>query len=215
MMNIESVSQTSSPAISPVLESRLVNHRAHLGSKYAFLFNQEVINRAKNLKFQKPPRRDITVDHDHKLELETCASSGLESTGLSSNDQNSYTDVHSIKLDTKVPDRKERLYDRVLRTLVEFEEFLNSNSYLSAESLSRVRSTHRWAVGCLQRSNGILGFTPELTLAVIAYTNEKLNIGHKLLSKFFDGQKILARFNKLRRVRSSKAYKVLKGKKCN
>ena len=61
----------------------VMNHKIRLGNKYSFLFNKDVIGKAKSNLFTKPLKRTLEIDHDQKLEHEanTSASSG-DTSGL-------------------------------------------------------------------------------------------------------------------------------------
>ncbi len=209
MMNIESVSQTSSPAISPVLESRLVNHRAHLGSKYAFLFNQEVINRVKNGTFVKPPRRNISEDFDTKIENEASTSAG-------SNDSVECSPILGPRMNAafmQAVDEQPVQVERTLKTLTAYEDFLVSSPLVRPEAVPKVRALHRQSLASLQEAKALTSQSSETALAVMVFTAELVGIDIECPIEFSESIPVLKKINKLARIRSNKIYKHLKGPK--
>lgn len=209
MMNVETMSQTSTPSISPVLESRLLNHKAHLGSKYAFLFNQEVINRVKNGTFVKPPRRDVFDDLERKMEHEASTSAG-------SNDSVECSPILGPRSNAafmQAFDEQPAQVERTLVTLTAYEDYLVSSPLVSPEIVPKARSLHRQSLAALQDAKALTSQSSETALAVMVFSAEQLGINIECPMKFSDAMPVLKKINKLARIRSNKVYKQLNGLK--
>lgn len=214
MMNTEVIPTQNAPlAISPLLESRLANHRAHLGSKYAFLFNQEVINKVKHNSFTKPARRETANELDHKIENEASTSAGSLESDLPASPQLASrspvlaASVAAILREAVV--QEPRQTGRVLETLSSFEDFLGAEKLVSAEVAAHVRTAHRESVAAVH-AGGSMGCQPQETaLAVILFTAERLGLEVSWTVRFCEAEPSLRRFNKLASIRSHKSFKVL------
>lgn len=209
MMNVETITQTSSATISPVLESRLLNHRAHLGSKYAFLFNQEVINRVKNGTFTKPPRRDIAEELERKIEQEASTSAG-------SNDSVECSPILGPRVNAafmEAFDEQPQQVERTLQTLTAYEDYLVRSPLITPEAVPKARALHRQSLATLQEAKALTSQSSETALAVMVFSAERLGIDIDCPIKFSETMPVLKKINKLARIRSNKVYKQLSGSK--
>lgn len=213
-MITETPSQATSPATSPVLEARILSHRAHLGSKYAFLFNQETINKVKTNAFPQPLRREVGEELDTKLEAEvsTSASSADSLETRSRQSRPVFCPLFSPPASLRVAvDDHSLCADRLQNQLAAFEDFLLASRLASSETVAKARELHR---RCLERLRELgyksaVGHAAETFFAVVVFSCERLGVDPVAANKFAESEVGLRRVNKLDRIRKVRAYTTL------
>lgn len=213
-MITETTSQATSPATSPVLEARILSHRAHLGSKYAFLFNQDTINKVKTNAFPKPARREVGEELDAKLEAEvsTSASSADSLETRSRQSQSTVSSPLSTAACVRVAvDDHSLLAEKLLEQLAAFEEFLLVTRQATSETVAQTRTLHRQCLGWLREEGYKSGVShsAETFFAVVVFTCERLGVDPVAVNKFAESAVGLRRVNKLGRIRKVRAYTTL------
>ena len=206
MINI-SPPQSPSPATSPALEARILSHKVHLSSKYAFLFCQDVVNGVKNNSFSVPPKRHLHPEElDHKLEAEASTSAGseysLESTSR----------LEPAVLKPPVPEtqsQRSQVVAQALAKVVEFEEFLQTSKLASQEAAATAGRLHRESLKRLEEDGFAARDATETAFAVMVFASERAEIDKEALKKFAESMLGARRANQMDKVRKVRAYTLL------
>lgn len=184
----------------------VMNHKVRLGNKYAFLFNKEVIGKAKSNLFSIPPRRAIEGDLDKKLEEEanTSASSGESIDQIVREDQ--VKSAISAGTEEQAATTK-----RLVGDLINFEEFLCKTGLATVDSIREVRKFTRFLVAnALKRKEDFATLTREsISLAAILLAAERFELDMAQILNYITQNFQNKRINKLSKVRECKAYSLL------
>lgn len=186
----------------------LVNtHKAHLGNKYAFLFNKELIRNAKTNAFPRPPKRIIEMDLDDKLEEEanTSASSNEFSplvvpAGLSRT-------VISAAAEEQTASTK-----KLTEELLKWEELIGTTELASVDMLREVRKFTRFMIANSLSKKATFGLIARETIAMAAIlmAAERFELDLDRVLSYITANFSNTRINKLAKVRELRAYSLLK-----
>lgn len=198
--------ESSPQGVTQRVQTACMAHKAHLASKYAFLFGQDIINKVKNNNFMKPPRRAVE-DFDLKLEMEASTSaSSVESSAMS---------LEEIQVKSTIAagmDDQATTTNQVMELFLTFEEGLQlSIAAPSAETVSQVRKLNRQSLALVLGKPAKFRKLPKdaIALAAVLRTCERLGLDTSSLTAFITTSPHLKRFNTLAKIRASRAYLLL------
>ena len=194
-------------AVAPDIGAVVQNHKVHLGSKYAFLFNKEVIGKAKSNSFPKPPRRIIELDLDDKLEEEanTSASSGEGSDQIVQADEVKF--AISAAADDQAATTK-----RLMEEMLKFEDLLGTARIAPLDSIREIKKFTRFLIAnSLSKKENFSSIPREsIAIAAILLAAEKFELDLAEILAYFAQNFRNKRINKLAKIRELRAYSLLK-----
>lgn len=194
-------------AVAPEIGAVVQNHRAHLGNKYAFLFNKEAIGKAKSNSFPKPPKRIIEGALDLKLEKEvnTSVGSGEES------DQIHQASRANFAISAAADDQAAKT-KRLMEVLLKFEDLLDTVKMAPLDSVRESKKFTRFLIAnALSQKKNFGSSTHEnIALAIILLAAEKFEFDLAEILAFFTQNFHNKRINKLAKIRELRAYSLLK-----
>lgn len=200
-MQIETTTKGSQQNIA----SLCATHKTHLANKYAFLICQELINKVKNNKFTKPPKR-VVEELDAKLEAEanTSASSG-ESVEALLEELKSLPPL-AAEQQPETPTSK-----KLMEVFLALEEWLQtlpsvaSESLVEAQRLNRAVLSHVLAHGPVYRAVP----TEKLALAGLVLCVESVGADKQKVVEFIQESLGQKRITSLAQIKGSRAYYLL------
>jgi hypothetical protein len=188
------------------VDAILMNHKVRLGNKYAFLFNKDVIGKAKNNLFTKPPKRTVTADLDAKLEDEANTS-----TGSGESDAMVITGDHINKVISAGVEDQAATTKKLLEDLLSFEEYLGFTELVSPDSVREVRKMTRLLIANAlhKKTDFKTTSTESISLAAILLASERFELDLGKVMDFISNNIKPRAFNKPQRIRETKAYSLL------
>ena len=188
------------------VDAILMNHKVRLGNKYAFLFNKEVIGKAKNNLFSRPPKRTITADLDAKLEDEANTSTGSGESDCMVVTGDNVNKVISAGVEEQAATTKKLLED-----LLSFEEYLGFTGLVGPDSVREMRKLTRFLIAnALHKKTEFKNTTSEsISLAAILLASEKFELDLSKVMDFISNNIKPRTFNKPQRIRETRAYSLL------
>ena len=184
----------------------IMNHKVRLGNKYAFLFNKEIIGKAKSNLFSKPPKRIIERDLDSKLEEEANTSTS------SGESKEQIVRQNHVKLAIASAEMQQSSSTtKLVEDLLSFEEFLATAGIASFESVREIRKFTRFLIAnALTRKEEFRSLTREsISLAVILLAAERFELDMVKILDFMLLNTQIRRVNKMAKVREMRSYSLL------
>lgn len=184
----------------------VLNHKVRLGNKYAFLFNKEVIGKAKSNLFSKPPKRAIGGDFDAKLEEEVSTSSSSGETMDRIVREGQVNTVIAAAAEEQTSTTK-----RLVEDLLNYEEFLCASGLASFDSIREVRKFTRFLIAnALKRSEEFSTISREsISMAALVLAAEKFELDQAQILNYISDNFHSKRISKLAKVRECRAYSLL------
>lgn len=184
----------------------LANHKARLGNKYAFLFNKDVIGKAKNNLFPRPPKRTVTAIKDTKLEDDATTSTG------SGESEESVIRDEKVKITIAVgAEEQAATTKKLMEDLMSFEEFIGYTGLASLESVREVRKFTRFLIAnSLNKKTDFKSVNAgSISLAAILLAAENFELSMTKVMDFISNNIKPKGINKLQKIRETKAYSLL------
>ena len=187
------------------ISSLCASHRTHLANEYAFLISQELINKVKNNKFMRPPRR-AEEELDCKLEFEanTSASSG-ESV-------DSFSDEDLLKHDNAANfTPRSGLSKKLMDAFLTFEDYLTCLSGSAAQNIEEARRFNRLVLSHVLAHEEACKTVPtqKLALAALVLVAEQIKLEREFFLNFVRGTLGLKRIDSVAQIKGTRAYLLL------
>jgi hypothetical protein len=188
------------------IDAILMNHKVRLGSKYAFLFNKEIIGNAKSNLFMRPPKRLSAIELDTKLEDEENTSTGSGESGNMVITGDQVKTIIAIGVEEQSARTKQLMDD-----LFSFEEYLDFTGLASLESIREVRKITRFLIAnsLTKKAEFKLITTESISLAAILLATERFDLDLAKVMTFVSRNLKSKGINKLQKIRETKAYSML------
>ena len=188
-----------------IVANMCATHKAHLANKYAFLICQEIINKVKNNKFTKPPRR-MMEELDAKLEAEanTSASSGESVERL----------LEELKCQGTVAAEHQpetAASKKLMEAFLALEDWLQALSTVATESLVGAKKLNRAILSHVMANGSVYKAvaTEKLILAALVLCLESVGVDKQKALGFIQEYWGQNRITSLAQVKGSKAYYLL------
>jgi hypothetical protein len=182
------------------------SHKVRLGNKYAFLFNKEVISKAKSNCFPRPPKRTVALDLDAKLEEDA-------TTSTSSGDSADHvlTDTQVKVLIAAGVDEQSTTTKKLLEGVLNFEEFLCSSGICNGDAIREVRKFTRFLISnVLQRKDLFHQVARDsISLGAIVLATERFELDRSFIFAYVTKEYQIKRITKLGKVKQTRAYTLL------
>ncbi len=182
------------------------SHKVRLGNKYAFLFNKDVISKAKSNCFPRPPKRTVALDLDAKLEefATTSASSGDSAEQV-------LTEAQVKVLIAAGVEEQSSTTKKLLEGVLGFEEFLCSAGLCTGDAIREVRKFTRFLVAnVLQRKDLFHQIARDsILLGAIVLATERFELDLSSVYAYVTKEYQIKKVTKLGKVKQTRAYTLL------